>query len=234
MPGTIFPDHTVQKEFELIRLLLKPYHHILTPSSPTTLARQSVQSRTPSPQSTVSRLQTLHTNPYACSLSGPATFPAGIDPKLRRAIKKLDLCDLFPYTLLSVFASALRRIGAEVEWIQAQVRPKCLFHYNDREARLPFHSILIVTTAQDNQFVIDLTIEQFGYEGEIVWILPLAEYEDKISGWTEMTYAYGWPTFMKDEKWEDERRICEATREVCYLVSRRRYRRMKARKKVGW
>ena len=111
---------------------------------------------------------------------GRKVFPADISPEMQTAILKFSTCDYSVYSFLPLIANALQKIGALVGWGLVLAKPLFLLHYAETKFSEPMHSMLYIRAASGEEFVADLSIEQFGHSGD-TWFTTGIEYLEKYT-----------------------------------------------------
>lgn len=107
-------------------------------------------------------------------------LPAGTNQHLLMGYMKWNLCDFVVHTFLPNLQSqlAVRLPGSKVEWLRIKMVPMHVFR-DVEDANLdtmdPFHSVFLVTLAEGDQYVIDFTIEQYGFDDDC-WFMPAPLY----------------------------------------------------------
>jgi hypothetical protein len=106
-------------------------------------------------------------------------FPEGTDPSLEISYKKFNMCDLSVAMLLGSLEEQIQEYfpDAVVDWLEVSIAPTRKFSRLERPvdpSEPSLHSTILVTIPDIvDSYVIDFTIEQFGYDK---WILPTTEY----------------------------------------------------------
>lgn len=146
------------------------------------------------------------------STVGPRV-PQGTNPDIAWAYTKWNLCD---YSCLCFFEPLRVQIvekleGATIEWLR--VNPKPLFIFRDAanpEGLDPFHSALLITLLDEGgRWVIDFTIEQFGFDRDM-WFLTEDAYRSIVA-------RDVWATLEYEEKYRDL--VTQATLHPNFILS---------------
>lgn len=106
-------------------------------------------------------------------------FPAGTDLSLEISYKKFNMCDFSVAMLLGSLEEQIQEYfpDAVVDWLEVSIAPARKFsrlNMPSDPSEPSLHSAILVTIPDlVDSYVIDFTIEQFGYDK---WILPTTEY----------------------------------------------------------
>ncbi|KAF2250068.1 hypothetical protein BU26DRAFT_563949 [Trematosphaeria pertusa] len=158
------------------------------------------------------------------ALDGCASIRRSFKPKvwqrLERAYLMWNQCDFALDTMFKPIREKLRTIGARADWLSVDIAPKFLLNFaGDRIEKLA-HSVMAVTTSCGNQYIVDFTIEQFGYDcGE--WLMPEQVYLEQYTtdGCWRLASAEDQDVVAFEERTGDEdREWRELITEFCYAL----------------
>ncbi|KAF2019221.1 hypothetical protein BU24DRAFT_405923 [Aaosphaeria arxii CBS 175.79] len=90
------------------------------------------------------------------------SIPGFLEPRLQRGALMTNKCDFAVYTLKPLVSQLVRHIdpGTTVKWLTTIPQPRVVFQFPGNQAAL--HSVLLITTALGERYVLDPTGEQFG------------------------------------------------------------------------
>lgn len=132
---------------------------------------------------------------------------------LRAGLMKWNMCDLAVETFMKPLERQLLRHipGATIDWLSVDILPNSVLSWTHRDPNgpIPAHSAFLFKLPDGERYVVDFTIEQFGF-GEECWFLPLETYLD-------MAWQCEWYILDFDESvatleghWEDQLVLAQA------------------------
>ncbi len=185
VPLPDIPNPAFYKDFDLVKSIVAPFRQIygmILEDEPFKIVNRIVKDDPTSGLKSDSNvpIYTIHftndTDEDAWK-TGRAAFPPGVSPEMQMALLKFSTCDFVTFTFLPHIAKALENIGARVEWWYVRMKPRYLIHFEPDEFTEPDHAMIAITTASDEKYVADLSIEQFGYSGQ-EWFNTSAAFVD--------------------------------------------------------
>jgi hypothetical protein len=126
-------------------------------------------------------------------VAGKHAYTAVISEQVKRGLAVWNQCDLVVQSLLPWLKARMSDSlpGARVDWLSIDIAPRFVFRYPGADIDTdPAHSAFLVTLPGDSgQYVVDYTIEQFGY-GRDCWFLPFEEYMNMTQDGNWYIYEY--------------------------------------------
>jgi hypothetical protein len=117
--------------------------------------------------------QDLDTPPSSNELSSLSSFPP---ESLPAALVRWNMCEAFAYLLENEADRLVSHLfGATVEWTVTEPRPALVMFRAGSKAEIPLHSFLKITEKNGQAWIMDGTVEQFGWPHE-TWFLEFKEF----------------------------------------------------------
>ncbi|KAF2451765.1 hypothetical protein P171DRAFT_438440 [Karstenula rhodostoma CBS 690.94] len=127
-------------------------------------------------------------------VAGKQACSADVPEAIKRGLMVWNECDFAVQTLFHSLQKQLSGSlpGTRVQWLSVDIAPIFIFREPDAGADdpVPAHSAFFITLPGDGgEFVVDFTIEQFGY-GRERWFLPFEEYKAMTCDGSWYIYEY--------------------------------------------
>lgn len=132
----------------------------------------------------------LHGTPiYTLHMTPKGGFPTAwnrdtmpdVHPMLVTALQKLNQCDFSVRLFLDVLVKVFEPIGVQVQAMRMIVRRNLSMMINEHvDLGLCWHTVYWMVDADKNEYIMDLTIGQYGFPEEHNWFLPANEYFDRF------------------------------------------------------
>jgi len=181
--------YVIEDDFTIIKHLVTPFRDIFRASLEnmyTARLSQIIKSEAPDDTEyaglTVYTLHVDSSEDHERKFVKPAVaFPPGTSEQVRKAISRRNMCDITVNAFLSRLHDTVRQIGAKADWLEVRAAPLLMLRYKDETLDMTPHSVIVVTTPSGQEFIVDLTIEQFGYDGNNHWFMEKHEYLDQCT-----------------------------------------------------
>ena len=130
-------------------------------------------------------------------------------------------CDFALDTMFKPIREKLRTIGARADWLNVDIAPKFLLTFAGEKVEKFAHLVMDVTTSCGNQYIVDFTLEQFGYDrGD--WLMPERVYLEQCTtdGCWELASAEDQDVVAFEERTGNKyREWRERITEFCYALN---------------
>jgi hypothetical protein len=118
---------------------------------------------------------TLHKDPAHRFSLGHSCLPANAPSIVQDAYLNLDLCDFALEAMIWPISARLRTVGARVDWLLVTPAPLLFIHFHGEKVERATHSVMSITSENGEQYIVDFTVQQFGYPAGC-WIMDREDY----------------------------------------------------------